>query len=123
MQNYDDFSSLQKFIITGHNGTGKIAILRHTKYTAEINGYKAEFIVFKSEILCEAELLQSDSPAVTGSVIGEDNLKITKFYYNSIKIIVVSLFISKLKANDNPVINDDNRQDLGRVDKRSMRSS
>lgn len=112
VQNYDDFSSGQKFIITGHKGTGKTAILRHMDYTARQNGYETEFIVFKNEILCEAELLQIDNPTVTGSMIDEDNLKTTKFYYHAIKRVMVSLLVSKLRAVDTPVVNDDNKQDL-----------
>ena len=112
VQNYDDFANGQKFIITGHKGTGKTAILRHMDHTAVQAGYKTEFIVFKNEILREAELLQVDNSAITGSIIEEDNLKTTKFYYHAIKRVMVSLLVSKLKASETSISGNGDGKDL-----------
>ncbi|MBF5090524.1 ATPase [Novosphingobium sp. NBM11] len=112
IQNYEDFTNGQKFIITGQKGTGKTAILRHMDYAATQNGYETEFVVFKNEILREAELLRIDNSSVTGSIIEEDHLKTTKFYYHAIKRVMVSLLVSKLKANDTSAAKNGSGKDL-----------
>lgn len=95
--NFESFETGEKFIITGQKGTGKTAILRHMDYTASLAGYSTEFVVFKNEILREAELLKIDNSTVTGSMIEEESLKSSKFYYHAIKRVMVSLLASKLK--------------------------
>jgi energy-coupling factor transporter ATP-binding protein EcfA2 len=112
VQDYDDFANGQKFIITGHKGTGKTAILRHMDHTAAHSGYRTEFVVFKNEIIREAELLQVDNPTVNGSIIDEENLKTSKFYYHAIKRVMVSLLISKLKSGDISSSDDKYESDL-----------
>jgi hypothetical protein len=102
IRNYDDYISGKKFIISGQKGTGKTAILRHLEYKLKNDGYKTEFVVFKNEIMREAELLKIDGSNINGSVIEEDKLKGSKFYYHAIKRIMVSLLIAKLKHVDIP---------------------
>ncbi|MDQ0509719.1 P-loop ATPase, Sll1717 family [Ancylobacter amanitiformis] len=99
VSNYDAFSSGQKFILTGQKGTGKTAILRHMESVSKEKGYLTEFIVFKNEIMREAELLKFDNKSITGSIISEEELKNNKFYYHSIKRIMTSIIISKLKID------------------------
>ncbi|KAA0682410.1 P-loop ATPase, Sll1717 family [Roseomonas genomospecies 6] len=96
INDYGAFLKGQKFIITGQKGTGKTAILRYMEREARREGYNTEFIVFKNEIIREAELLKIDSSNFNGAVVEEDKLRGGKFYYHAIKRIMVSLLISKL---------------------------
>ncbi|MFG1462215.1 hypothetical protein V5F77_04875 [Xanthobacter sp. DSM 24535] len=114
VNNYDAFLNGQKFIVTGQKGTGKTAILRHMERQAFSSGFSTEFIVFKSEIMREAELIKVDSGNINGAVLEEENLKTGKFYYHAIKRVMVSLLISKLST----VEMDDNFQErdfMGRL--------
>jgi len=99
LKNYELFLSGQKFILTGQKGTGKTAILRHMESASINNGYRTEFVVFKNEILNEANLLNIENPNIAGSVIEEEKLKGGKFYYHAVKRIMVSLILSKIKEN------------------------
>lgn len=98
IRNYEGFENGSKFIISGQKGTGKTAILRQMEASAKNLGYVTEFIVFKNEIIREAELLKVDYSNFNGSVVDEDKLKSNKFYYHAIKRVMVSLLISKLKV-------------------------
>lgn len=95
--NYGAFASGQKFIITGQKGTGKTAILRYLEKEARTSGCHTEFVVFKNEIMREAELLKLDNQSITGAVVDEDRLKANKFFYHAVKRVMISLLISKLK--------------------------
>lgn len=99
INNYSAFVAGQKFIITGQKGTGKTAILRHMEDQARASGYDTEFVVFKNEILRETELLKIDHSNLNGSVVDEEKLKGSKFYYHAIKRVMVALLVSKLTAD------------------------
>lgn len=100
INDYAAYLKGQKFIITGQKGTGKTAILRYMETEARNTGYRTEFIVFKNEIMREAELLKIDNASLNGAIVEEDKLKGGKFYYHAIKRIMVSLLISKLQSID-----------------------
>lgn len=100
IKDFEAYATGAKFIITGHKGTGKTAILRHMEATAIAEGYSTEFIVFKNEIIREAELLRIDHKNFNGSIVEEENLKGGKFYYHAIKRVMISLLISKLHSTN-----------------------
>lgn len=126
MIDYDSYISGVKFIITGQKGTGKTAVLRYIEDKLLESGYSTEFIVFKNEVIKEAELLQIDYANINGTVLEEEKLKGSKFYYHSIKRIMISLIISKLKYHsDNSNDQSDGfiRSLIGQNGKESLRTA
>ncbi|MBC7204404.1 MAG: hypothetical protein H5U29_12985, partial [Pusillimonas sp.] len=124
IKNFENYANGAKFIITGQKGTGKTAILRHMEASADKEGYATEFIVFKNEIIREAELLHVDHRNLNGSMIEEDELKSGKFYYHAIKRVMIALLISKLKTEHlSPEIKEEGffKKLIGRDGKEALR--
>lgn len=96
-------SSLQnanKFILFGQKGTGKTAILRHldSKLSSD---YITGFVVFRKEIIEEAQLVGLDANISASMVVDEDKIKESKFYYHAMTRLLLTLLLSKCEEIDN----------------------
>lgn len=85
----------EKTFLLGQKGTGKIAILRKLHSEVLASGMEAEFIVFKSTILEETELLDVG----TLPVLDDREVVRSKHYYHVLKRLVLLIVYSKLSSS------------------------
>lgn len=109
---YDSGSSIErdlldgnKFILIGQKGTGKTAVLRHLDNVSKAT-YSTEFVVFRKEIVEEAQLAGLASTFSTSIVVDEDKIKETKFYYHAMKRLLLTLLLSKAADVENEIPED-----------------
>lgn len=95
----------QKFILYGQKGTGKTALLRHLEYQSQ-HQYATEFVVFRKEIMEEAQLASLAATFSASFIVNEDKIKETKFYYHAMKRLLLVLLLSKTKDLDDEVPED-----------------
>lgn len=96
-----EFQEGTKFILFGQKGTGKTAILRSMESLAA-HVYSTQFIVFRKEILEEAELSKVAIGDAQSIIVDEDKIKETRFYYHSMKRLFLSLLLARCKDFDDP---------------------
>ena len=84
----------EKFLLHGQKGTGKTAVLRHLEHSSK-EEYLTEFIVFRKEIVEEAQLANMAGTFSATSVIDEEKIKETKFYYHAMKRLLITLLLAK----------------------------
>jgi len=100
-----DLFSGRKFLLYGQKGTGKTAILRHLE-NESINKYSTEFVVFRKEIVEEAQLANLAATFSASVVVDEDKIKQTRFYYHAMKRLLLSLLLAKLGDVQNDIPDD-----------------
>ena len=99
---YDQLKTSAKFILYGQKGTGKTAILRHLESQLSKN-YETSFVVFKKEIVEEAQL---NDIGLAGYLVDEESLKTTKLYYHAMKRLILAILLAKCRDID-PVEDSD----------------
>lgn len=104
-----EFKRGTKFILYGQKGTGKTALLRHLEKESQAQ-YKSKFIVFRKEILEEAELSTLATGDTTSLVVDEEQIKKTHFYQHAMKRLLLTLLLTECKDIDEP-------QDIGWLSK------
>lgn len=82
-----------KFILYGQKGTGKTALLRYLKHKCDEN-YNTSFVIFRKEIIEEAQLASLQSTFSASAVVDEEKLKDAKFYYHAMKRLLLTLVLS-----------------------------
>lgn len=92
----DQFRNSAKFILTGQKGTGKTALLRNLQEKLS-EDYETSFVIFKKEIIEEAQLGDVGAAAY---LVDEDKLKSTKLYYHCMKRLMLVLLLAKCKEVD-----------------------
>ena len=100
-----ELSNGQKFILYGQKGTGKTAILRHLEAQSKL-GYGTEFVVFRKEIVEEAQLASLAATFSASVVVDEDRIKETRFYYHAMKRLLLVLLLSKSSGLDSEIPDD-----------------
>ena len=95
----------KKFLLYGQKGTGKTAILRHLEYRS-ISEYSTEFVVFRKEIVEEAQLASLAATFSATVVIDEDKIKETHFYYHAMKRLLLTLLLAKSADIENEIPED-----------------
>lgn len=90
----EELSRGEKFILYGQKGTGKTAILRHLEHASQ-SDYATEFVVFRKEIVEEAQLASLATTFSASVVVDEDKIKQTKFYYHAMKRLLLTLLLAK----------------------------
>lgn len=103
----DEFKKGIKFILYGQKGTGKTALLRNIERSSNNEGYKTNFVVFKKEILEEAELAALAVNDTVSAVIDEDEIKKTKFFHHAMKRLLLSLLLANCNEIDDPADEDE----------------
>lgn len=93
---YNQLVDATKFILYGQKGTGKTAILRKLQVQLSEN-YATSFVVFKKEIVEEAQL---SDVGVAGYLVDEEKIKSTKLYYHAMKRLILALLLSKCNELD-----------------------
>ena len=73
-----EISEGSKFILFGQKGTGKTAILRHLESTTS-DSAPTSFIVFRKEIIEEANLANIATTFAASLVVDEEKIKDSKF--------------------------------------------
>lgn len=96
-----EFKRGTKFILYGQKGTGKTALLRHLEKES-LAEYKSKFIVFRKEILEEAELSTLAVGDVTSLVVDEEQIKKTHFYQHAMKRLLLTLLLAECESIDEP---------------------
>lgn len=94
-----EFRSGSKFILYGQKGTGKTALLRHLEKSSSPE-YKTKFVVFRKEILEEAELSSMAVGDGVSIVVDEDQIKRTHFYQHAMKRLLLSLLLAECNDID-----------------------
>lgn len=94
-----EFRSGSKFILYGQKGTGKTALLRHLEKSST-KDYRTKFIVFRKEILEEAELSSMAVGDGVSLVVDEEQIKKTHFYQHAMKRLLLSLLLAECKDID-----------------------
>lgn len=89
----DKLISGQKFILFGQKGTGKTALLRHLHANLP-SDYQSTFIIFRKEIVEEAQLAQLAASFSASVVVDEDKIQETKFYYHAMKRLLLTFLLS-----------------------------
>jgi len=100
-----DLASGEKFILFGQKGTGKTAILRHLDVFSR-QSYATEFVVFRKEIVEEAQLAGLAATFSASVVVDEDKIKRTRFYYHAMKRLLLTLLLSKCNDLDREIPDD-----------------
>lgn len=90
----DSLVSGHKFILFGQKGTGKTAILRHLEASVK-DDYNTSFIVFRKEIIEEAQLASIAATVSASLIVDEDKIKSTKFYYHAMKRLLLTFLLAK----------------------------
>lgn len=90
----DNLATGRKFILYGQKGTGKTAILRHLDSVSR-STYSTEFVVFRKEIIEEAQLASLAATFSANVVVDEDKIKSTHFYYHAMKRLLLTILLSK----------------------------
>lgn len=93
---YNQLMDSTKFILYGQKGTGKTAILRKLQVQLS-ESYATSFVVFKKEIVEEAQL---SDVGVAGYLVDEEKIKSTKLYYHAMKRLILALLLSKCNELD-----------------------
>lgn len=88
-----------KFILFGQKGTGKTAILRHLENISS-KDYNTSFIVFRKEIVEEAQLANFASGFSASVVVDEDKVKESKLYYHAMKRLIYTFLLAACKNLD-----------------------
>lgn len=101
----DELNEGAKFILFGQKGTGKTAILRRLEAISK-KDYKTQYVVFKKEILEEAELARVSISDYESLIIDEEQIKNTKFFYHSMKRLFLTLLLSKSQDLESPPTNE-----------------
>ncbi|WP_162801159.1 P-loop ATPase, Sll1717 family [Azospirillum brasilense] len=97
----DQFRSGAKFILVGQKGTGKTAILRHLEEDSRKH-YKTKFIVFRKEILEEADLAKIAVSDSASMLIDEEHIKRTRFFHHAMKRLLLSLLLAQCDEIEDP---------------------
>jgi len=95
----------EKFFIHGQKGTGKTAILRHLENSSSPN-YHTEFIVFRKEIVEEAQLANLATTFSASVVVDEEKIKETRFYYHAMKRLLLAILLSKSNVIEEDIPED-----------------
>lgn len=83
----------KKFILFGQKGTGKTAVLRYLE--SQLNdAYSTEFVVFRKEIIEEAQLANIAATFSASVVVDEEKIKESKFYYHAMKRLLITLLLA-----------------------------
>lgn len=90
----DSLENGQKFILFGQKGTGKTAILRHLQ-TIMGERYATSFIVFRKEIIEEAQLAGIAATLSASLIVDEEKIKESKFYYHAMKRLLLAFLLTK----------------------------
>lgn len=88
-----------KFILYGQKGTGKTAVLRHLHEVLK-EKYLSSFIVFRKEIIEEAQLAGLAASVSANIIVDEDKIKETKFYYHAMKRMLLAFLIVQCDSLD-----------------------
>ena len=101
----DDLNAGTKFLLFGQKGTGKTAILRHIEDASQ-GEYGTEFIVFRKEIIEEAQLASLAATFSASVVVDEEKIRETKFYYHAMKRLLLTLLLSKTRDIESDIPED-----------------
>lgn len=99
-----EFVNGTKFILFGQKGTGKTAILRHLQGMS--SNYANSFIIFRKEIVEEAQLSNIAATFSANVVVDEDKIKSTKFYYHAMKRLMLTFLLAKCESIDEDMPDD-----------------
>lgn len=89
-----EFNTGSKFILYGQKGTGKTALLRHLEKSS-LSDYKTKFVIFRKEILEEAELSSMAVADGVSLVVDEEQIKRTHFYQHAMKRLLLTLLLTE----------------------------
>ena len=95
----DDLRKGRKFILFGQKGTGKTAVLRHLENELK-ESYSTAFVVFRKEIIEEAQLVGIAATISANVIVDEDKIKESKFYYHAMKRLLLTLLLSHCEKID-----------------------
>ncbi|WP_374642493.1 P-loop ATPase, Sll1717 family [Tabrizicola sp.] len=112
--NSSQFISGEKTFVLGQKGTGKTALLRNLQHQCASIGLMTEFIVFKSSILEETDLIQESQIAI----FDDKKAAQAKHYYHMLKRLVLLLIASRSKQgafDESSDLSDDDRGLLSRI--------
>lgn len=96
-----ELKSGSKFLLFGQKGTGKTAVLRHLE-GASRDSHRTRFVVFRKEILEEAELSALSVIDGTSTVVDEEEIKKTRFFYHAMKRLLLTLLLAECKDIEAP---------------------
>jgi len=83
----------------------KTAVLRHLDALSR-EQYATEFVVFRKEIVEEAQLAGLAATFSASVVVDEDKIKQTRFYYHAMKRLLLTLLLSKCNDLDKEIPDD-----------------
>lgn len=95
----NEISEGSKFILFGQKGTGKTAILRHLENSTS-QTIPTSFVVFRKEIIEEANLANLATTFAASLVVDEEKIKDSKFYYHAMKRLLLTFLLSKCSELD-----------------------
>ena len=95
----DALISGKKFILFGQKGTGKTAVLRNLENRLR-EDYSTGFVVFRKEIIEEAQLASIAATFSANIMVDEEKIKESKFYYHAMKRLLITFLLSKCAEID-----------------------